>query len=130
MSFESDIAKFSKDVIAGSEKVIRGTFIDAGSKVIRRTPVDTGRARGNWFTELNGVSDASTEKTREGAKRMREIRGATLSFKIGQSMSIVNNLPYIIPLEDGHSTQAPSGMVKIVFANLERTLLNYVRRLT
>ena len=38
----------------------------------------------------------------------------------GQVAFIVNNLPYAIPLEYGHSTQAPNGMVRITVERFQQ----------
>lgn len=33
-------------------------------------------------------------------------------LKLGDTAYLVNNLPYAVPLEYGHSSQAPAGMVR------------------
>ena len=62
-------------------------FIDLVAKdikdvAVKRTPIDKGRARRGW--RLEGM--------------FREKR-------------IVNRVPYIVPLENGHSKQAPKGIL-------------------
>lgn len=123
MSFDLDIELFAQATVRATEQVARGTFIDASTRIIRRTPVDTGRARGNWFAEVDGFSSQTTEATdKSGRQSNARARNAAFGFRVGQSVSLVNNLPYIIPLEDGSSTQAPGGMVKITFTELETAL--------
>lgn len=79
------------------------------SKVTARTPVDTGRARANWFIA-------------EGAPRRETTTGTTpapVPSLTGLSIIyITNSLPYIVPLEFGHSQQAPFGMLRISIAEV------------
>ena len=48
-------------------------------------------------------------------------------FTPGQMAYIINNLPYAIPLEFGHSTQAPGGMVRVTVARFQRIVLEAIR---
>jgi len=64
MSFGKDIAKFNKKVDKVATNIFRGTALGLFGKVILRTPVDTGRLRGNWFASINRPSkllDGSAE---------------------------------------------------------------------
>lgn len=79
---------------ANAEDVFRALVLDIFSSIQIRTPVDTGRARGNWQVEFNGP----------------------------QSATISNNLPYIERLENGWSQQAPAGMVRVTLSEFERKL--------
>lgn len=81
-----------------------------------------GRFRGNWqvsfdapTTEENGRVDKTGDLTKAAGNY-------TLSlFKVGMSsIYFCNNVPYAYPLEMGHSTQAPGGMVRITAAEFQR----------
>lgn len=78
-------------------------------KIVEKTPVDTGRARANWFVA-------------EGAPRLDTTEGTVPSSRpalTGESVIyITNSLPYIVPLEYGHSEQAPAGMVRVAIAEV------------
>lgn len=95
----------------------------AVESIVMLTPVDTGRARGNWsFTRNNPSRDVDLDKeypgeTRDarGAAAVRDVMAKSRAeidriepFSVAY---FVNNLPYIEALEDGHSQQARS-MVK------------------
>ena len=106
--------------------IIRRVALDALTRIVERTPVDTGRARGNWFVEIGGGGvEVSAEVDKSGAvtiasggaeiARYQEVDG----FPVIQ---IYNNLPYIRRLEDGYSGQAPSGMVSITVTELSAGL--------
>ncbi len=75
------------------------------------TPVDTGHARANWVpsvgapfaVEVPGIS--STEHDAGVA--------AVLGYKLGDGPTwITNNVPYILALNDGWSSQQPAGFIE------------------
>lgn len=88
-----------------------------------------GRFRGNWqvsfdapTTEENGRIDKTGDLTKAAGNY-------TLSlFKVGMSsIYFCNNVPYAYPLEMGHSTQAPGGMVRITAAEFQRFFNEAIR---
>lgn len=73
-----------------------------------------GRFKNNWYvgldsqpTETNDTPDASGQGSNSRGLAVLEV------FRVGQVNSIyfTNNLPYAPELENGHSNQAPGGMV-------------------
>ena len=73
-----------------------------------------GRFKNNWYvgldsqpTETNDIPDASGQGSNSRGGAVFEV------FRVGQVNSIyfTNNLPYAQALENGHSNQAPGGMV-------------------
>lgn len=90
------------------------------SRIVYRTPVDTGRARANW--QVSNVSPNTNERKRFKKNQPNAVATDTVARgqknidknKEGQSIWIANNLPYIQRLESGTwSKQAPQGMVAI-----------------
>lgn len=108
--------------------IFRKIIIDLDTRVVLDTPVDTGRARGNWFPSLNAPSDQVDESAsdRSGSKAVGEATSTAQRAKIGDIAWLTNNLPYILPLENGHSGQAPDGMVDV---NLEAVAAAYGGRI-
>lgn len=91
--------------------------------VVQKSPVDTGRFKGNWFLSVGTINATATEMVDPGG-------GATIS-RGAQSVAayaasegfpmihIQNNLPYAVRLEKGWSAQAPGGMVALTAAELQ-----------
>jgi len=87
--------------------------------IVQRTPVLTGRARGNWFATVGSPSGEHGERrfggsvtgepvTGEEQSKIRSIVQKLEALPLGQSTAfIVNNLDYISKLEDGFSPKAP-----------------------
>jgi hypothetical protein len=87
-----------------------------------------GRFRGNWMFSI-GSPDSSTTETVDpnGTKSTARIVAGALEFKAGDTAYITNSLPYAIPLEFGHSTQVPGGMVRITVARFQQIVLEAIR---
>ncbi len=85
------------------------------ARIVLKNPVDTGRSRGNWQTEINFNNDDEVVngKSRGPQDVINECLNKLANFTIGATIRIFNNVPYIIFLENGSSKQAPRGMVAI-----------------
>ena len=145
------MSKWSLDLSAYARKrkveiqEVRKTYAYAlYSSIVKKTPVDTGRARANWNIAVGEQDTSTTEKTRKSPKPqsvMPEVEGDEPIF-------ISNNLPYIETLEyggypkdvkkgtynkkkgtyevrsvNGFSKQAPEGMVGATLANNENIFI-------
>lgn len=106
MSFKSDMEKANRKIQNKMSRVFRGTALDLFGKVILRTPVDTGRLRGNWYATIN-IPSQKVDAEGEGYQTI------VAKAKLGDALFITNNLPYAIPIEQGSSDQAPAGMVEV-----------------
>jgi len=120
MSFESDWEKVSKKLDRTLSEGIRATLFEVGTAIIKETPVDTGRARGNWQASVNDASGGELSRTSEGAAIAQLSQEA--SAAVGNTFFFTNNLPYIRRLEYGYSEQAPQGMVRRNLQNFNRLL--------
>ncbi|EOZ1450394.1 hypothetical protein AAIQ09_004707 [Enterobacter hormaechei] len=73
-----------------------------------------GRFKNNWYVGLDSQPTA-TNDTPDASGQGSNSRGLAVLevFRVGQVNSIyfTNNLPYAQALENGHSNQAPGGMV-------------------
>lgn len=89
------------------DATMRGTVLEATSRVVIRTPVDEGRARGDWQITVDTLSRGSTDDVDPtGAKTI----AAAVSIlpagqTAGKTVYLTNTMPYIRRLEQGHSKQ-------------------------
>lgn len=111
--FEMQLRKFAEKAKGNADKVVRRVVLDAWGRVIVRSPVDTGRFRGNWQYSAGQMPvgvltiEGTTEKPAPPPAAPDVVQGAGVVHYIG------NNLPYARALEYGHSDQAPKGMVRL-----------------
>lgn len=112
MSFSDDVRRFATKTTEAHSKITRVATLELFSGVIKATPVDTGRARGNWQTAVGSPAQAETERLdKSGGEAIAEVEAKTPEGA-GQVTYLSNNLPYIEELENGSSTQAPEGFVR------------------
>lgn len=87
-----------------------------------------GRFRGNWMFSIGSPDTSTTEEVDpSGSKSTARIVNGAIEFKAGDTAYITNSLPYAIPLEYGHSQQAPGGMVSITLARFQQIVLEAIR---
>lgn len=115
-----------------SDKLLRALALETHRRLIRKTPVDKGRARNNWNAAIGspdvGTSDAATYD-RSGQSAITEGMSVIGVFKAGERFYSTNSLPYIPALEDGSSTQAPNGMIKVTVAELKPLVAKIAARI-
>lgn len=103
--------------------VIRKISLQALTGVVLKTPVDTGRARGNWFAQIGGAGNRVTDDTDpSGNTTIATGSNEIAKYKSQKGfpvISLYNNLPYINRLENGYSNQAPNGMVSLTVVELQ-----------
>lgn len=91
-----------------------------------------GRFRGNWQVSFDSPTTDETGRIDKTGNLTKAAGNYTLSlFKVGmRAIYFCNNVPYAYPLEMGHSTQAPGGMVRITAAEFQRFFDESVREMT
>jgi len=115
--------------------------LELAARVIAKTPVDTGRARGNWQVTVETPAEGEVErKDRTGAadaqagQAFAAAAAALRDLQPYRATWLANNVPYILVLESGlyplrprrgsgrtsggFSTQAPAGMVSLSLQEL------------
>lgn len=114
--FRLDLNKVRSEL---KDKVIviqKKISMDLLTNIVIMTPVDTGRAKGNWFVSLVAPRlDFDWAKTDAGgASVISEGQAMVSKLQDYGAIYLTNNLPYIVALEKGHSKQAPPGaMVRL-----------------
>ncbi len=115
MSFVLDVRRWRVKTERQLLLVIRKVALEIFRRVVMRTPVDTGRARGNWQVEIGtprgGVIDRFDPN---GQRTLFDAESLIAQWQGDAAIFLFNNLPYILRLEDGWSGQAPNGMVRLV----------------
>jgi len=113
--FALDLKNFGLVTRRQARVIFQKIAIDLDSRIVLGTPVDEGTARGNWFPSLNKPSSEVDEKSvdKMGSTAINAAVKTASAAELGDTIWFTNNLPYILPLENGHSGQAPDGMVDI-----------------
>lgn len=134
MSFASQIEKFAINTKRGMDDIERGIVLKMAESLVDMSPVGDpdlwkgrpppgyvgGRFRGNWQIGIDEPATGTIDAVDvSGGATKNKLAAAVEKITAGGVTYITNNLPYAIPLEYGHSTQAPSGMVRVTVARFQ-----------
>lgn len=115
-----------------SDKFVRALALTGMTRLIEKTPVDTGRAKNNWNL-AKGAPDTDNlpagDYPQTGSVALAQAAGEAGKLVAGDTLYMTNGLEYIPPLEDGHSKQAPAGMIGLTVAELRPWAATEVRKL-
>jgi hypothetical protein len=94
---------------------VRACALEITARIMVRSPVDTGRFRGNWMIDCDVVPTGFDwdKQDPSGGGVIAEATAKLSGYQIGDRIRLRNNLPYSVALEYGHSDQAPQGMVRV-----------------
>lgn len=130
MTFSSDLRRIAKKTNRKLDDMVRFVAVESLDSVVRLSPVDTGRFRGNWQLTKNFPASGTLDVTdTSGRATVNKGKAVASSVDAGDSAYIVNNLPYAQRLENGWSQQAPQGMVKRTVRRLGRNIRKEAARL-
>jgi hypothetical protein len=156
MPFSADLEEFAKAANESLDKTVRMVTLELFSSVIKSTPVgnpdlwaslnpqtdiDTrettrrdapdgyvgGRARGNWQTTTMIPAQGVIDGVRSGESAESELESRCGGY--GEITYLTNNLPYIMRLEEGWSTQSPpQAMVRRNFRRIRAMIARAVSK--
>lgn len=129
MSFASDLASFRKKTGLKMDRFCQETTFHLFRDVVFATPVGDptfwkqapppgytgGHARANWQIGIGVAPSGEIQGVdKSGGSTIAAALPTIQQFGAGKVAYIVNNAPYIMELEYGHSQrQAPQGMARI-----------------
>ena len=99
----------TEEVTQTSELEYKAFAFDVFGEVLRKTPVDTGRARANWHIETKAPNYSLEDTTTPKIPADLVVTDYPLIY-------ISNGLEYVEALEDGRSKQAPNGITQPALA--------------
>jgi len=137
VSFSSDVHRIAGKMEVDIEDAARTTFIELFTSIIKDTPVDKGRLRGNWQTTRNTPAATKTSSVQKDETGQATSQAHSVVTK-PDLYYLTNNMPYAETAEygtwgtgagathkttrDGFSIQAPYGMVRKNIKRLQSIL--------
>lgn len=111
---------------ARADQIVRDVITEVATALDGRSPVgdpslwkhppskdyQPGTFRGNWQLGVGSIPQGETGRIDpSGEATLGAIIAAIPEHPAGTVAYLANNVPYARPIEDGHSTQAPNGVV-------------------
>lgn len=139
MSFHEQIVKFDEKAMEKLNTTRNRAATTLFANIVKMTPVDEGRAKGNWQFSVNQPAGGTLETVdKNGSPTIAKITQGIATSDNADTLILTNNLPYIHALEfglypnppkrgswdkrqkawviksqGGYSKKAPAGMVRI-----------------
>jgi hypothetical protein len=112
--FTAQIAAFVEKAQGNIDLVVRKVALEMFTRVILKSPTDTGRFRGNWQVAIGSIPSGTLAlDDKAGTATIAKVQAEVLKLEAGQVIYLTNSLPYATRLEYGWSNQAPNGMVRL-----------------
>jgi len=139
-NFSANINSFVQKTKLRADLVLRKVALDGYHGLIDRSPVRTGRFRGNWRVGVEHP-DLTTNEDKLPVGENAAIVDTLGNVKFGDTILLTNNLDYAGVLEHGkpgakyadgrtaHSAQAPTGVLHNTFEDLKVKLEGALQRL-
>lgn len=128
MTFAADVRRFTAKSEKAVDKTVRAITFALFREVIMRTPVDSGRLKGNWQASVNAPATGTVTTTdKSGAVTIASMAAGIGGW--GSQTYLANNLPYAHRIEfDGWShTKAPAGMARVSLARINAIVAKATR---
>lgn len=122
--FKADLNKIAELFGTTVGVARRRIALQVWTGVVRMSPVLTGRFHGSWHLTEGSLDTSVLPPAPNGTLNFYS-RPSLPSLPKPDSFQvswITNNLPYAVPLEEGHSGKAPQGMVRVTLASVEARL--------
>ncbi len=120
---KTSISQWAKKTQDKADILCRKLVLDVDKSVIQRSPVDTGKFKGDWQLGVNAQPIGVTEIYDKNGGGTLAYHESQIPLKAaGHKYFIVNNSPYAWALEYGHSGQAPFGMVELTTIAFQSTV--------
>ena len=126
-----DLNKILNKSMTNASQIARAIAIELETRVVQKSPVDTGRLRGNWNVGINAPNMAEQGADISGMESNARALGALSNFKLGDSIFITNNLPYTHKLEFGlygDGDKTVNGFIRITYQEVMSALENIGRK--
>ena len=135
----TNLHNFNASLEAASERIHKNfnnfhkkVIFETLKRIVMRTPVDTGRARGNWQLAIGGAAQGTLDvkggSGQMAAKALKNAADKLSSITPYSLVHLTNNVEYVYYLEyDRRSEQHPEGMVEITLTEMAAWLFGVKR---
>ena len=127
MSLTADLRKIAKKNKQTIQQAYSSIMFDLSNQMITMSPKDTGAFQANWLAALNS-GDYTFDKAKTNISEADGRLTATLgALTTNNNFYFTNSLPYAQKLEDGHSEQAKTGIVRVTINDFPQIVEKRVR---
>lgn len=128
-TLSDDLKKFAAKSINKTEQVVQGSLLTVGGRMIKDSPVLDGFFRNSWQSSWGAIDGTTRPENKSGAESTGDLTQTLTVVELGTEMFFTNSMPYADKLEyDGHSQQAPNGVVRINLLDWDQVVAKNIKR--
>ena len=102
--FAIDMEQFHVETMRDIDVIRRKVTLDVFSRVVKKTPVDTGETRGNWQTSVGAPILQTIDRDWDPTG---EVGDQVMASRVTDPVFLSNNVPWILKLEFGRYPNPP-----------------------
>lgn len=121
-------ARARKRLIEGLTEGVKDVGEYAAGRLILYTPVISGRLRGGWSVRMNQLPDETNQLDKTGEATLQAIHAALQSFKLGDTINVVDRVFYGPFVNDGTARMAPRNMTGRAVADVKLRAAEIIAR--
>ncbi len=132
--FSADLQKFARSINVQFETIVRKLAIDLFTKIVERTPVDTGRSRASWTLNAGRPSYKAQPQSFKADPNSATSAALNQTSKVAamkpfeEMIWIANGLEHLPWLENGTSKIRPYNMVELSIIEVEAEVEAEIKR--
>lgn len=119
--FSKVASSWVENLVEAMSATCQDTMIFTGDELVDRSPVKTGRFKGNWQLTIGASPNSSLNVfDGDGDKTKADITTVARTFRAGEVGYLGNNVTYGYDIEfiPEYSKQAPEGVVRVTALNM------------
>jgi hypothetical protein len=134
--FAATLREFAKATNRTMTQTLTGAVLELGTRMVVKSPVDTGRFRGQWQigdggpdTRTDSPFDKKPLGSPPGPETFARWQDQLEGVLPGTVIYITNSLPYARRLEYGYSQrQAPTGVVRVTITEWQQIVETAIKK--
>ena len=127
-TFAADIRRLVAKYKTRVDDVVKQSVQELSERVVQGNPVDTGFSRASWFSSVDNSKPTHPNPPTPGTGGPAAISPADIAAAPGHVFQLRNGAAYIRRLEYGHSSQRPSGWVRLAIADFPQIVAQAARQ--
>lgn len=126
--FAADIRQLVAKYKTRVDDVVRQSVQEFANRIEEQTPVDVGHARAMWWSSVDNGKPTHPNPPAKGVGGQAAISPGDIAAAPGHVFQLRNGAAYIRRLEYGHSSQRPSGWVRLAIADFPQIVAQAARQ--
>lgn len=129
MSLSNDLKRIAARRKEDLDKIVQASLLEAGSSVVVKSPALDGFLRNSWMSAWGAIDGSTRDADKSGSQSIGSLNQKLTDIRFDADFFFTNSQPYASKIEyDGHSQQAPDGMLRVSLLDWDKIVARNVQR--